>query len=234
MAVRSVRGFAFAAVPLLLLGQCAPQCAPVPPAGEPTTTTAAPAPPPQGLTITYDGAGPSAARIGLIGDSTMAAIRWAGAYAPLRRWNYTYDAESCRRTITASCAGPDGYAPDNALTTMRRLSGRLGTVLVMMTGANDPAARFGEAIDAVVAEARAQGVRSVIWLTVSGAGDRNAILAQRVQQHGGYLVTADWADYSSPHPEWTNADRLHISNAGAPVLSRFIADHVAQVLTALG
>ena len=36
--------------------------------------------------------------------------------------------------------------------------------------------------------------------------------------------------YSDPHPEWTNADRLHINNAGAAVLSQFIADHVATVL----
>ena len=189
-----------------------------------------PAPAPSGVTVTYDGAGPTVARIGLIGDSTMAAIRWSGAYAPLRRWNYTYDAEACRRTITVSCHGSDGYTPANALDTARRLSGRLGTVLVMMMGANDPVNRFGEGVDAIVAEARAQGVSTVIWLTVHGAAGTNDILAQRVQQYGGYLVLADWAGYSAPHPEWTNADGLHINTAGAPVLSQFIADHVAQVL----
>jgi hypothetical protein len=230
VALRSVRRVALAAAPLLMLGQCAPQCAPVPPSGEPTSTTVAATP---DLTVTYDGAGSAVPRIGLIGDSTMAAIRWTGAYAPLRQWNYTYNAESCRRTITASCAGTDGYAPENALTLMHRLSGRFGSVLVMMTGANDPVSRFGEGIDAIVAEARPQGVRAVVWLTVSNAPDKNTILTQRVQQHGGYLVAADWAGYSAPHPEWTNADGLHISTAGAPVLSQFIADHVAQVLATL-
>jgi hypothetical protein len=189
-----------------------------------------PAPQPSGVTVTYDGAGPTAARIGLIGDSTMASIRWSGAYAPLRQWNYTYDAESCRRTITVSCHGADGYTPANALDTARRLSGQLGTVLVMMTGANDPVNRFGEGVDALVAEARAQGVTTVVWLTVHGAGGVNDILAQRAQQYGGHLVIADWAGYSEPHPEWTNADGLHITAAGAAVLSQFIADHVAQVL----
>jgi hypothetical protein len=191
----------------------------------------APAPAPSsGLTVTYDGAGPGVARIGLIGDSTMASIRWSGAYAPLRRWNYTYDAESCRRTITTSCHGSDGYAPANALATMHRLSGQLGAALVMMVGANDPANRFGEGIDAVVAEARAQGIGTVVWLTVHGATDRNAILGQRAQQYGGYLVVADWAGYSAPHPEWTNADGLHITTIGAAALSQFIADQVGQVL----
>jgi hypothetical protein len=222
-----VRRFALVAVPVVLLAQCAPQCAPTAPPAPPATTVA---PAPTTLTVTYDGAGPGVARIGLIGDSTLAAIRWTGAYAPLRRWNYTYDAESCRRTITASCHGPDGYAPANALELMHRLSGQLGAVLVLMLGANDPTNRFGEAVDAVVAEARAQGINTVIWLTVHGADDKNAILAQRAQQYGGYLVIADWAGYSAPHPEWTIADGLHISAAGAPVLSQFIADNVAAVL----
>lgn len=211
--------WAAAAIGLAIVSSCA---VPVP--------TPAPAPASGTYTITYDGAGADAPRIGLIGDSTMAAIRWSGAYAPLRQWNYTYDAESCRRTITLSCHGADGYTPENVLGVMHRLSGRLGAVLVLMVGANDPASRFGEGIDAVVAEARAQGIGTVIWLTVHGAADKNAILAQRAEQHGGYLVIADWAGYSDPHPEWTNSDRLHITPAGAIVLAQFIADHVAQVL----
>ncbi|MET0324527.1 MAG: hypothetical protein ABW219_04830 [Ilumatobacteraceae bacterium] len=212
---------AIAALAVTVAGSCV-VAAPVPAPG--------PAPAPSDLTVTYDGAGPAAARIGLIGDSTLASIRWTAAYAPLRQWNYTFDAESCRRTITVSCHGPDGYTPANALDTARRLNGQLGSVLVMMTGANDPVNRFGEGVDAMVAEARAQGVTSVVWLTVHGAAATNDILAQRVQQYGGYLVLADWAGYSAPHPEWTNADGLHITTAGAAVLAQFIADHVARIL----
>jgi hypothetical protein len=189
-------------------------------------------PAPSMLTVTYDGAGAAVPRIGLIGDSTMASIRWSGAYAPLRQWNYTFDAESCRRTITTSCHGSDGYTPANTLDLMHRLSGRLGAVLVVMVGANDPINRFGEGVDAVVAEAQAQGITSVVWLTVHGADSLNAILAQRAQQYGGYLAVADWAGFSAPHPEWTNADRLHINTAGAAVLSQFIADHVAAIFAA--
>ncbi len=218
-----------------MLSQCAPSCVPASsPAPAPVTVPAPDLVPTlSGVTVTYDGAGPGVARIGLIGDSTMAALRWAQAYAPLEQWNFTYDAESCRRTITVSCHGSDGYTPANAITVMQgRLSGRLGTVLVMMVGANDPIARFGEAVDTIVAEARAQGITHVIWLTIHGFPDANAVLAQRAAQYGGYLVIADWAGYSDPHPEWKIADGLHISNAGAPVLSQFIADSVSQVLAA--
>lgn len=197
----------------------------------PGAATPAPPPAPPSLTVRYDGAGPAAARIGLIGDSIMASIRWNGAYAPLRQWNHTFDAESCRRTVTTSCSGPDGYAPANALEVMGRLRGQLGSVLVMVTGANDPLHTLDDGIDAVVAEARAQGIARVVWLTVHDAADKNAVLAQRAAGSGGYLVIADWAGYSAPHPEWANADGLHLNAAGAATLSSFIADHVAAVLT---
>jgi hypothetical protein len=222
--------WSFGVIGLSLISSCAPACVPtVTPGPAPTTAPVVRASGP--LTVFYDGAGPDAPRVGVIGDSTLAAIRWANAYGPLRQWNYTFDAESCRRTITPSCHGSDGYAPATAIDTIRLLSGQLGTVLVMMEGANDPANRFGEAIDTVVAEARAQGIRSVIWLTIHGFDEHNAILAQRAQQDGGYLVVADWSGYVAGHPEWTISDGLHISSTGAPVLAQFIADNVAQVLS---
>jgi hypothetical protein len=226
---QSVRRFALAALPVILFAQCAPQCAPTPapaPVAPTTTTVAARGP----LTVTYEAAGPGAPRIGLIGDSTLASIRWTGAWAPLREWNYTYDAEACRRTITTSCHGADGYTPDNALEVMHRLDGQLGSVLVVMLGANDPVTRFDDGIDAVVAEARAQHIGRVIWLTVPGSTDRNDILAQRAAQHGGYLVVADWAGFSAAHPEWFIADALHLNASGAPLLSQYIADAVAHVV----
>ena len=48
------------------------------------------------LSEQYNGAG-SAPRIGIIGDSTIAALSWTNTWGPLRRFKYTYDAESCRR-----------------------------------------------------------------------------------------------------------------------------------------
>ena len=53
-------------------------------------------------TIYYNGAG-SAPRISIIGDSTIAALRWTNQFEPLKRFNFVYDAESCRRTALPSC-----------------------------------------------------------------------------------------------------------------------------------
>ena len=75
----------------------------------------APSPASADTTKIYDGNGPGTAHIGVIGDSVMSGIRWTNSYAPLSRFNYTFDAESCRRTVVASCRGREGYAPTTAL-----------------------------------------------------------------------------------------------------------------------
>ena len=223
------------AIGVMLITQCAPACLPPAEPPPPDATVTVPAPTTtiqqQGqLTVTYDGAGPNAPRLGLIGDSTLASIRWTGTWAPLRRWNYTYDAESCRRTSTPSCHGPDGYAPENVLEVMQRLRGRLGSVLVIMVGANDPVNVLGAGIKAVVQEAQAQGISRVVWLTIRGADDKNAVIGQLAQTYEGYLVVADWNMYSAPNDALWTIDGLHLNSTGALALSTYLAQGVAQFL----
>jgi hypothetical protein len=236
MSIAHARTFSAAFVGAVLISSCAPACLPAAePAPDAVAPTTVPAPTTtiqqQGqLTVTYDGAGPNAPRLGLIGDSTLASIRWTGSWSRLRQWNYTYDAEACRRAATPSCHGADGYAPENVLEVMHRLRGRLGSLLVVMGGANDPVNVFGAGIRAVVDAARAQGIGGVVWLTIRNAPDKNAILTQQVAKYGGYLMIADWDTYSAPHPEWTIADGLHLSAAGAPELAGFIAGSVTPLV----
>ena len=52
---------------------------------------------------------------------------------------------------------------------MRRLSGQLGSVLVLMAGYDDAGSGFASAVDAVMAEAARQGIPHVIWLTLRTA-----------------------------------------------------------------
>jgi hypothetical protein len=197
-------------------------------------------------TVVYSGAGPNVPRISVIGDSVGSGIRWTRSYAPLTRFNFTFDAESCRRTILPSCRGREGYAPLNVLQTMRRLEGLLGDVLVLMSGYNDAGSIFGAGVDAVMAEAARQGVPRVLWLTMRTADvsyvspqyrssastfrDNNRILLQRAQQYGGALQIADWATYSANHPSWVGSDGVHLSVRGAPIAAAFIADEAGKVL----
>lgn len=197
-------------------------------------------------TVVYSGAGPGVPRISVIGDSTAAAIRWSNSYDPLSRFNFTFDAEGCRRTIGTSCSGTGSVAPENVITTMRRLHGLLGEALVVMTGYNDPPATFAGAVDAVMAEAAGQGVPSVIWLTMripnvtyvspgfastsSTFVENNRTLLQKAQQYGGALQIADWATYSAGEPSWAAADGFHLTARGGAAAATFMADVAAQVL----
>ena len=112
-----------------------------------------------------------------------------------------------------------------------------------MTGYNDPPASFGAAVDAVMAEAAAQGIPEVIWLTMrvpvttSRPAPRaptfetnNRTLLQKAQQYGGALQIADWSTYSAGQPSWVIADGFHLSARGAAAAATYIADVAAQVL----
>ena len=88
-------------------------------------------------TVTFDGAA-DAPHISLIGDSTLAGVRWYADYGALERFNFVFSAESCRRTIEQSCISREGYRSANVIAAMRALDGELGEVLVVMSGYNDP------------------------------------------------------------------------------------------------
>ena len=196
-------------------------------------------------TIYYNGAG-SAPRISVVGDSTIAALRWTGQFEPLKRFNYVYDAESCRRILYPSCRGREGYAPDTVVQTMRRLSGQLGSVFVIMGGYDDSSFGFGSGVDAVMAEASRQGIPTVLWLSLRasdvsyvGPGSisnsstfraNNRTLYSKAIQYGPRLQIADWATYSANHPEWFYSDGIHFRPSGANVVAQYIADQSARVL----
>jgi hypothetical protein len=129
---------------------------------------------------------------------------------------------------------------------MQRLSGKWGDVLVMMSGYDDSSYLFDDAIDAVVAEARQQGIGHVLWLTLRTEGvsyeeplhqasgrtyrESNKVLLSRAAHLGGYLQVADWATHSVGHGGWLEPDGVHVTKTGAQALTAFIADQVGRVL----
>ena len=108
--------------------------------------------------------------VSLIGDSTMAGMAWNSTTGDDPRdivgsaYRLTFDAESCRRLVQDSCRGRFGTVPLSVLPLMRStLNGRLGEAMVMMAGYDDTS--IATAVDQVMAEAEAQGVTRVFWLT---------------------------------------------------------------------
>ena len=197
-------------------------------------------------TVTFDEAGADAPHIGLIGDSTLSGVRWWARYGDLRRYNFVLDAESCRRTVEASCWSREDFRPDNTVGALQRLAGRWGDVLVVMSGYNDSSYLFDDAVDAVVAEAQEQAIPHVIWLTLrtadvtyhdpqqranaNGYREDNRTLYEKAQEFGGYLQIADWATYAEDRGDWFSYDGVHLTPDGVSGLTTFIADSVDAVL----
>jgi lysophospholipase L1-like esterase len=187
-------------------------------------------------------AGPAARSIGLIGDSTLAGVRWYDRYGPLARFNFLLDAESCRRTIETSCWSREQYRATNAMDALRAHAGDWGDALVMMTGYNDPNRGFRDAVEAILDEAERQGIGAVVWLSLRTKGvdyeeplhqangstyrDANRALYEVAAESGGSLHVADWASHSADRPDWFERDGVHLSPAGAAAASEFIAEQL--------
>ncbi len=197
-------------------------------------------------TVEFDAAG-SDRRISLIGDSTLAGVRWYADYGELRRFDFVLNAESCRRTIEQSCFSREGYRSANVISTMRSLDGSLGDVLVIMSGYNDPVGSIDEAIDAVVDEARRQGVAHVVWLTLRTSADVdysdpqeqtsvdtfrdvNERLISAAAETDGFLQVADWATYSTGSGSWFEYDGVHLTPIGVDALTTFLTGTIERVL----
>ncbi len=191
-------------------------------------------------------AGDGAPHIGLIGDSTLSGVRWFEAYGELERFNFIFDAESCRRTFERSCWSREQYRPRNALTALEDEAGEWGEVLVVMTGYNDSAASFADGVEAIIAEAQRQGIGAVVWLSLRTKGvdyeeplhlangstysGANRSLYELAVQFGGYLQIADWATFSADSPDWFESDGAHLTQSGAQAVTDFIVSQVDTVL----
>lgn len=189
------------------------------------------------------GAAPAAAEALLIGDSVLESLALgygaAGRADLAARHSFILDAAACRRLITTSCQIGSTAAPANALTVLRSRAGQYDSVLVVAAGYNDSPTGpvgIGAAIDAMIAEARRQGIDHVIWLTYRVAGsagniarfsESNAVLRSR---HDPGLLIADWATVSAGLPtSWFSADGVHLGGQAATAMAHLIGDALDRV-----
>lgn len=179
--------------------------------------------------------------VSLIGDSTMAGMAWNSTTGNDPRdivgnsYRLAFDAESCRRLVVGSCRGRFGYVPTSVVPLIRTtLNGRLGEAMVVMAGYDD--ASITNAVDQVMAEAEAQGVTRVFWLTyrtntayVLPGGlpaqflysSHNNELAAAAQRHPSLRIL-DWDGFTANRSNWFAGDGIHLSIDGAIGLATFI------------
>jgi hypothetical protein len=179
----------------------------------------------------------------LVGDSVMNGL--AQSYgAPARallasRHSFILDAAGCRRLVGTSCHIGSSPPPTNAITALISRAGQYDKALVMAAGYND--SNIGGAVDIILAEARRQGIESVIWLTYREAGtsshiaqyrSNNDVLREKRAQYPE-LRLADWAALSAGMPaSWFSADGLHLGGSAATAMAGLIADSLDAAIAA--
>jgi hypothetical protein len=205
------------------------------------------------LAVTSTSASPAAAvtppvEALLVGDSVMngmAQTYGATARAQLAaRHSFILDSAGCRRLVTTSCSIGGHPPPTNAITEVRAMAGRYHRALVVAAGYNDPTSGsvgLDNAISTMLAEARRQGVRRVVWLTYRQAGPsgprfaaHNALLRRRAAADP-MLVIADWAARSASLPTaWFSGDGIHLGPQAAEAMADLIADTLDLLDAQLG
>lgn len=158
----------------------------------------------------------------LVGDSVMAGMS-ASSRSVLPP--HVFDALVCRRLVSQSCSY-QGVRPATALSVIRANAGRVNRAIVVAVGYNDSS--VGGAVDAIVGEARRQGVPHVIWLTYRLAGghagtyaNSNATLWAKAAQYPELRI-ADWASASRGRGDWVAGDGLHLTSRGASAMANLI------------
>ncbi|HEY7628035.1 MAG TPA: hypothetical protein VH761_13255 [Ilumatobacteraceae bacterium] len=174
----------------------------------------------------------------LIGDSVLDGLSrpygTAGRDKLAARHSIIVDTAGCRRLIMTSCRVPPNPAPPNAISVMRTRAGQYNRALVIATGYNDETTgRFGidASVEAIMAEARQQGIDHVIWLTYREAGTAgnirrfkasNKVLRNR---HDRGLLVADWAVRSAALPaDWFSTDGIHLGSEAVEAMADLIGD----------
>jgi len=172
----------------------------------------------------------------VLGDSALASLRWAtGAANAVTGFEHTLDLETCRRLFTLSCPGRTGAPPPTAYEALAAHGGAYDT-LVLAVGYNEFPAYMAESFVRVVERARSLGYRRIVWWTLRNRGPstnagRNDRTVRDLVAGGGYddVVIADWARYSSSHPEWFVADGVHHQLVGAYAAADYLSRKLAAV-----
>lgn len=175
-------------------------------------------------------------RVTFISDSVGAAIAFdIGAKAILERGVDLFLEPGQARTL-----GPvpsDGIAPPTVLELVAELGRRLGQTVVVEVGNNDVAGQYAANLEAALTALHAAGVKHVIWTTLHVTPDHtsyatiNDAIVAAAARHPE-LTVLDWNAYAGSHPEWFQADGVHLTAAGPRALAQFVRAGLAT--TGLG
>jgi hypothetical protein len=170
---------------------------------------------------------PTAAQhVTLIGDSVADAIPSDDRAVAIVRQGIDLDLEvaPCRRVEGVGCP-IDGVTPPSLLQVVQSLGAKLGDNVVVAVGYNDFEDQYAGNIEDAINSLTTAGVKHIFWLTLRAARHpylaMNDDIAQAAARHPQVNVI-DWNVYSRSHPDWFQADGVHLLSPGSQAMATLI------------
>jgi len=161
----------------------------------------------------------------LIGDSVATAIPGDSDAMRIIRQGSDLDLEvaACRRLVDDSCP-PN---PPSTVDVIKRLGPAVGPTVVIAVGYNDFEDHYAGEIDDTLAALAAASVKRIFWLTLRAAHhpyiNMNDEIVAAAASHPNMTVI-DWNVYSRSHPDWFQADGIHLLSPGSEAMAALIHD----------
>jgi hypothetical protein len=173
--------------------------------------------------LTAAGAARGLEHVTFIGDSVASAVRDVPAARARLGQGVDLDLEvaPCRRLEQESCPP----RPPTVIDLIKQLGSKIGPVVVLSVGYNDPedlyAAELGDVLDAFAAA----DVKRVFLLTLRAVRHpyltmNDAIRAEAAKRAD--VAVIDWNVYSRSHPTWFQDDGLHLTSSGAMAMAGLV------------
>jgi hypothetical protein len=181
-------------------------------------------------TTTGGAATPTLQHVTVIGDSVADGVANDNSAMAILRGGINLDMEAaaCRRVDQPSCF-TNGVQPPNVVQLANQMGSKLGPNVVVAVGYNDFEDLYAGNIESALAAFKAAGVKHVWWLTLRAAHHPYVTMNQDIvlaAQNHPELTVIDWNIYSRSHPEWFQADGLHLLGQGSDAMATLIHSHL--------
>ena len=172
-------------------------------------------------------------RVTFIGDSVATALAYdATAQAILAQGiDLRLELAPCRRIAQDSCPY-EGVRPPNVIQLVETLGPALGPTVVVSVGYNDYEDQYARNIEDALAALRKAGVEHVLWATLRAAHHGYLTMNDAIEAaaaHHPELTVVDWNLYSRSHPDWFQADGLHLYGEGAQRMATLFHSDLAKL-----
>lgn len=188
----------------------------------------------------FTAGGPDGPTVLLIGDSSMAGLRWYDGVAEhLTGASYIVDVESCRRTVDESCIGRDGVTPSNVVEALRVAAVTDVDVLVVMVGYNEDGLRFDERVRYIGGLADELGIEHRLWVRFSAPDPQHSMVDTRphnesldrvIDDPASGWSSLDWPRHAGVASNVFEADRIHLTRDGAVMLAELLSQTTSVLM----